>query len=179
MRIQTVMKSANVVIDDLAEYSHEEEIDRFIDVQQRKGIPDLTKDRSEATTTANGVSDTDFVEALSDESWINVMQEEIDQFTRNEVFVSGVIMVVSTSKQEIEKFDDSNDSSHWIMKMTALLNNLSLNEALLGEARMPTTYSEENKKEMMKKAYNTFILSLSDKVLREVSKMKTAAEIWL
>ena len=31
----------------------------------------------------------------------------------------------------------------------------------------------------MKRAYNTLILSLGDKVLREVSKLKSVAEIWL
>ena len=38
---------------------------------------------------------------------------------------------------------------------------------------MPKSYMKE-KKEIMKKAYNTIILSFGDKVLREVSKTKTA-----
>ena len=44
---------------------------------------------------------------------------------------------------------------------------------------MPATYSVEKKKEIGKKAFNTLILSLGDKVLREVLKMKTTAELWL
>ena len=35
---------------------------------------------------------------------------------------------------------------------------------------------EEQKKEILKKAFNTLILSLKDKVLREVSKMKSATK---
>ena len=65
------------------------------------------------------------------------------------------------------------------MKMRALLGNLGLEEALDGEVKMPKTYSNEQKKEVIMKAYNTLILSLRDKVLWEVSQMKTATELWL
>ena len=65
------------------------------------------------------------------------------------------------------------------MKRRALLGNLGLEDALEGEAKMPKTYSEDQKREMCKKAFNTLMLSLGDKVLREVSKMTTAAELWL
>ena len=71
---------------------------------------------------------------------------------------SYVTMASSTIKQDIKKFDGSDDVSLWKMKMLALLGNLGLDEALAGEARMPTSYTEE-KKEIMKKAYNTIILS--------------------
>ena len=83
-------------------------------------------------------------------------------------------MASSTKKHDIQKFDGSDDFSVWKMKMLALLGNLGLDEALVGEAQMPTSYTEEKKKEIMKKAYKTIILSFGDKVLREVSKMKTA-----
>ena len=36
----------------------------------------------------------------------------------------------------------------------------------------------QDKKALMEKAHNAIILSLRDKVLRKVSKEKTAAEIW-
>ena len=85
-----------------------------------------------------------------------------------------VIMTTSTIKQD----DGSNIFSLWKMKMLALLGNLGLNEALAGEAQMTTSYTKE-KKEIMKKVYSTFIHSLGDKVLRKVSKIKTAADIWL
>ena len=44
---------------------------------------------------------------------------------------------------------------------------------------MPATYSVEKEKEIIKKAYNSVILSLWDNMLREVSKMTVAAELWL
>ena len=159
MRTQTVMEFANMVVDDLkdfSEYSHEEEIDRLIDVQHHKEMADLIAQPSEATTATADVSNADSVEtttgqtekenpvissdsvqkepstrvkknhpsdlilgnleesmvtrkryvnlvqfvcftstlepknvkeALNDESWINAMQEELDQFTRNEVWI--------------------------------------------------------------------------------------------
>ena len=82
-------------------------------------------------------------------------------------------------RYDIEKFDGQNDFGLQKMKMRALLGNLGLEEALEGEAKKTATYSTEKKKEIGKKAFNTLILGLSDKVLREISKMKTTAELWL
>lgn len=88
-------------------------------------------------------------------------------------------MACSSTKYEIEKFDGTNDFAIWKLKMLALLGNLGLDEALEGESKMPADYSDEKKKDIMKRAYNTLILSLSDKVIREITKMKTVAEVWL
>ncbi|KAL5575220.1 hypothetical protein UlMin_016919 [Ulmus minor] len=71
-------------------------------------------------------------------------------------------MVSSSSKVEIENFDGSNDFGLWKMKMLAHLSNLGLDFALGKE--FPKTMDEEKKGEILKKAYNTLILSLSDKV---------------
>jgi len=49
--------------------------------------------------------------------------------------------------------------------MRALLGNLGLEEALDGEAKILVTYTTKKKKEIIKKAFNTLILSLGDKVL--------------
>ena len=57
----------------------------------------------------------------------------------------------TTSKQEIEKFDGVNDFSLWKIKMLALLGNLGFDEALQGEAKMPTSYSEGKMKEIFNK----------------------------
>ncbi|KAL5562397.1 hypothetical protein UlMin_032144 [Ulmus minor] len=86
-------------------------------------------------------------------------------------------MASSSSKVEIEKFDGSNDFGLWKMKMLAHLGNLGLDLALGKE--FLESMDEEKKKEVLKKAYNTLILSLSDKVLREIVKCKSAAEVWL
>ncbi|KAL5544596.1 hypothetical protein UlMin_008380 [Ulmus minor] len=63
--------------------------------------------------------------------------------------------------------------------MLAHLGNLGLDLALGGESKLPESMEEEKKREVLKRAHNTLILSLSDKVLREIVKCKTAAEVWL
>ena len=46
------------------------------------------------------------------------------------------------------------------------------------ETPVLSTAQKEAQTEVKKKAYSLLILSLGDKVLREVSKLKTAVEIW-
>ncbi|KAD6454693.1 hypothetical protein E3N88_09399 [Mikania micrantha] len=60
--------------------------------------------------------------------------------------------MASTTKFKIEKFNGKNDFSLWRLKMRALL--------------------------VMEKAHSAIILSLGDRVLREVSKEVTAASVW-
>ena len=78
-----------------------------------------------------------------------------------------------------EKFDGSNDFGLWKIKMRALLGNLGLKEVLVAEKKLLENAIEEQKKdlserrkEINKRAYNTLIRSLGDKVLREVSRME-------
>ncbi|KAL5544284.1 hypothetical protein UlMin_008068 [Ulmus minor] len=84
-------------------------------------------------------------------------------------------MSSSSSKIEIEKFDGSNDFGLWKMKMLAHLGILGLDLAL--ENVFPKTMDVEKRTEVLKKAYNTLILCLSDKVLREIVKCKSAADV--
>ena len=88
-------------------------------------------------------------------------------------------MASSSSKVEIEKFDGSNDFGLWKMKMLAHLGNLGLDLALGGESKLSESMEEEKKRGVLKRAHNTLILSLSDKVLREIVKCKIVAEVWL
>lgn len=83
---------------------------------------------------------------------------------------------MSTSRFEMEKFDGRNDFNLWIEKMIAHLGNLSLDEALNGESKMPNTIT--NKGEILKKTRNTIVLSLSDQILRKVIKEKSACDMW-
>ena len=85
-------------------------------------------------------------------------------------------MASSSSKVEIEKFDGSNDFGLWKMKMLAHLGNLGLDFAL--DDDFLETMKEDKKMEVLKKAYNTLILSLSDNVMREIVKCKSAKEVW-
>ena len=84
---------------------------------------------------------------------------------------------MSAYRYDIEKFNGLNDFGLWKMKMRALLGNLGLEDEIEGESKMPKTYIDEQKKEIVKKAYNTLILSLGDNMLWEVSKMTTATEL--
>ena len=86
-------------------------------------------------------------------------------------------MACSSSKVEIEKFDGANDFGLWKMKMLAHLGNLGLDLALGKE--FLESIDEEKKWEVLKKAYKTLILSLSDKMLREIMKCKSVVEVWL
>ncbi|KAL5555285.1 hypothetical protein UlMin_037521 [Ulmus minor] len=88
-------------------------------------------------------------------------------------------MASSSSKVEIEKFDGTNDFGLWKMKMLEHLGNLGLDLALGGEIKLPKSMEEEKKREVLKRDHNTLILILSDKVLREIVKCKTAAKVWL
>ena len=87
--------------------------------------------------------------------------------------------MVLTSKFDIEKFDRTNDFGLWKMKMLAHLGNMGLVKALEGASTLPMTMDDEKKQEVLERAYNTLILSLSDKVSREIMKMKSATEVWL
>ena len=62
--------------------------------------------------------------------------------------------------------------------MRALLVQQGLQEALGGEKNLPTTLSDSEKKDLLEKAHSAIILSLGDRVLREVSKEKSAAAVW-
>lgn len=65
---------------------------------------------------------------------------------------------MSTSRYEVEKFDGRNDFNLWREKMIAHMGNLGLDEALKSESKMPDTIT---KGEILKKARNTIVLSLS------------------
>jgi len=63
--------------------------------------------------------------------------------------------------------------------MRALLVQQGLEKALEGEKILPANLSEKEKKDFLDKAHSALILSLGDKVLREILKEKNIAFIWL
>src|ERR1043165_314994 len=83
-----------------------------------------------------------------------------------------------TTKFELEKFDGRNDLSLWRMKMRALLVHNGVVDALRGEDHISGDLTDKEKKEMLEKAHSSIILSLGDRVLREVLKETSAAGIW-
>ena len=83
------------------------------------------------------------------------------------------------TKFEVVKFTGENDFSLWRIKVKALLVHQGLDGALGGEASLPTTLSDKEKKDLMNKAHSMIILALADEVLREVAEETSAAGIWL
>ncbi|KAH9699128.1 hypothetical protein KPL71_024224 [Citrus sinensis] len=85
---------------------------------------------------------------------------------------------MSLPKPDIEKFTIGGDFSLWKMKMRALIVHQCLESALeeddLGD--VSSSVSDEKKRQIHNKAHSTLILSLSDSILREISKEKTALD---
>ncbi|TXG63651.1 hypothetical protein EZV62_010645 [Acer yangbiense] len=79
-------------------------------------------------------------------------------------------------KFEIENFTGENDFGLWKMKMKAVLVKEGLDIALDGEEKLPTDM-DTDEKNLLKKAYNSLIMCLEKRVLREVSKETTTAEV--
>jgi len=74
----------------------------------------------------------------------------------------GVIGIVGImgSKWDIEKFTGSNDFGLWKVKMQTVLTQQKCVEALKGEAAMPTSLTQAEKREMIDKAKSAIVLCL-------------------
>lgn len=81
-----------------------------------------------------------------------------------------------STKFEIQKITGVNDFGLWRLKTQALLVQLGFLEVFKGSENMDVTLTEREK--MIEKAHNAIILSLSDKLLRQVSKEKTTTNVW-
>ena len=88
------------------------------------------------------------------------------------------------SRFEAEKFAGKNDFALWRMKMRAMLIQQGLSSALTVEEKdpkekevAPDEKAIAKKAEIEAKAHSAIVLCLGDKVLREVAKEKTAANI--
>lgn len=86
---------------------------------------------------------------------------------------------MSSMKYDIEKFTGINDFGLWRIKMRAILVQQGLVEALKNEEEMSSSLKEKERVEILDKAHSAIILCLGDKPLREVSREKTAAGMWL
>ena len=82
------------------------------------------------------------------------------------------------SKWDIKKFTGSNDFGLWKVKMQEVLTQQKCGEALKGEAAMPASLTQAEKREMIDKAKSAIVLCLGDKVLRDVAREATAASMW-
>ncbi|KAH9781363.1 Integrase catalytic domain-containing protein [Citrus sinensis] len=92
---------------------------------------------------------------------------------------------MGTTRFDLEKFNGENDFYLWSLKMRAILIQQGLDSALDGEEEKSKKEREEGSsssggdlRTMNNKAHSTIILHLSDEVLREVAKEKSASGLW-
>ncbi|KAH9680700.1 hypothetical protein KPL71_026653 [Citrus sinensis] len=93
---------------------------------------------------------------------------------------------MGTTRFDLEKFNGENDFYLWSLKMRAILIQEGLDSALDGEEEQKSKKEREegssssggDLRTLNNKAHNTIILHLSDEVLREVAKEKSASGLW-
>lgn len=85
---------------------------------------------------------------------------------------------MGSTKYEVEKFTGQNHFGMQRLKIRDLLVQQGLEEVLKGDFKLKKSMSEKDKKEMLEKAHSAIILSLGDKVIRQVSKEKTTTRVW-
>ena len=83
----------------------------------------------------------------------------------------------STTKFEVEKFNDKRNFSVW-HKAKALLVQQSLHKTLQGKSSKSAGTSDENWEEMVPKAASTIQLCLIDEVMYNMMDEKTAIGLW-
>ncbi|KAG8482734.1 hypothetical protein CXB51_024185 [Gossypium anomalum] len=87
-------------------------------------------------------------------------------------------MVMASLKYEIPLLDCNTRFALWQIKMQAVLAQMDLKDALLGIDKMPSTLIDEEKKRKDRKALTQLHLHLSNEILQDVMKEKTAAALW-
>ncbi|KAL1565167.1 E3 ubiquitin-protein ligase upl4 [Salvia divinorum] len=90
---------------------------------------------------------------------------------------------MATARFDMEKFTGKNDFGLWRIKMRAILIQQGLADAIKTDAELKNREAGDERsiakrQEIMEKAHSAIILSLGDRVLREVSKETSAASIW-
>ncbi|KAG8497386.1 hypothetical protein CXB51_008630 [Gossypium anomalum] len=81
-------------------------------------------------------------------------------------------------KYEISLLDRNIRFALWQIKMQAVLAQMDLEDALLGIDKMPSTLIDEEKKRKDRKTLTQLHLYLSNEILQDVMKEKTAAALW-
>ncbi|KAK5813238.1 hypothetical protein PVK06_028686 [Gossypium arboreum] len=85
---------------------------------------------------------------------------------------------MASLKYEIPLLDRNTRFALWQIKMQAVLAQMDLEDALLGIDKMPSTLTDEEKKHKDRKALTQLHLHLSNEILQDVMKEKTAAALW-
>ncbi|KAG8473502.1 hypothetical protein CXB51_035665 [Gossypium anomalum] len=85
---------------------------------------------------------------------------------------------MASLKYEIPLLDRNTRFALWQIKIQAVLAQMDLEDALLGIDKMPSTLTDEEKKRKDRKALTQLPLHLSNEILQDVMKEKTAAALW-
>ncbi|KAL8462441.1 hypothetical protein ACS0TY_032644 [Phlomoides rotata] len=85
---------------------------------------------------------------------------------------------MASMKLDVEKFTGKNDFGLWKVKMKVLLVHHGLASALKTDESEESSATAAKKVEINEKAHSAIILCLGNKPLREVSKEKTAIDVW-
>ncbi|KAG8502968.1 hypothetical protein CXB51_000803 [Gossypium anomalum] len=85
---------------------------------------------------------------------------------------------MASLKYELSLLDRNTRFALWQIKMQAVLAQMDLEDTLLGIDKMPSTLTDEEKKRKDRKALTQLHLHLSNEILQDVMKEKTAAVLW-
>ncbi|KAG8474128.1 hypothetical protein CXB51_033787 [Gossypium anomalum] len=85
---------------------------------------------------------------------------------------------MASLKYEILLLDRNTRFVLWQIKMQSVLAQMDLEDALLGIDKMPSTLTNEEKKRKDRKALTQLHLHLSNEILQDVMKEKTAVALW-
>ncbi|KAG8474542.1 hypothetical protein CXB51_031315 [Gossypium anomalum] len=85
---------------------------------------------------------------------------------------------MASLKYKISLLDRNTRFALWQIKLQAVLAQMDLEDALLGLDKMPSTLIDEEKKRKDRKALTQLHLHLSNEILQDVMKEKTAAALW-
>lgn len=78
---------------------------------------------------------------------------------------------------ELGKFNGKSNFNLWRIKIRALLVHQGFKQVLNGDAKLPENLSENEKREVLRKAHSAIILTLSDGVLTKILKEKIALDL--
>ncbi|KAG8483857.1 hypothetical protein CXB51_023418 [Gossypium anomalum] len=85
---------------------------------------------------------------------------------------------MASLKYEIPLLDRNTRFALWQIKMQAVLTQMDLEDALLEIDKMPLTLTDEEKKRKDRKELTQLHLHLSNEILQDMIKEKTAAALW-
>ena len=84
-----------------------------------------------------------------------------------------------TTKFLVKKSDERNNFNLWYTKMYVLLAQQELSKALKNSDTLPTTMSNVDKNELIRRGHNVILLCLGNEVVHEVIEDNIIVKLWL